>query len=197
MLDDGGSEATARSLRGWADAGNWFLFSPPYSRYDELLLPVDEATALRPDGEHCLTRAGLEELRRDARYLRCHEHVARLVLLSWGWDAERAAPAEAPDADAGQGWRESGALGWRLRHLCLSLWLLGQAHLRESAKRFVLSLGTLAPWDEDGTGEALFTLGDAAAARAFVASRPRQPCHFTATGSRTLRDIVVTADIRG
>merc|ERR1740120_18381 len=129
MLRATASRASAGSLERWAAAENWFLFSPWYHRYDYHLLPIDEVTAHHPDGEYCMSPSDLHELRADADYVRCHDHVARFVLLSWGWDSELDAPVAEPDG--GEGWRESGALAWRLRHLCLSLLLFGQAHMRE------------------------------------------------------------------
>jgi len=199
MIGGEGSKASARSLQGWAASGNWFFFSPHYCRYDDQLLPIDETTALNPAGNYCLSPADLAELRADSQYLQCHGRVACMVLLSWGWDAEMDRPAEMCDENAGQGWHQSGA-PWRLRHLCLSLWLLGQSQLRERAKHFALSLGSSAPWDEDGFSEATFTLQrkqhGASVAQRFWADRPRRHCHETTSRNRRLRDIVVSADIR-
>lgn len=200
MLRGEGSSASAHSLQGWAASGNWFLFSPIYCRYDDWLLPIDETTALNPAGNYCLEASELAELRTDSQYLQCHERVVCLVLLSWGWDAESDRPVEMQAEDAGQGWHQSGAPAWRLRHLCLSLWLLGQTQLRERAKHFALSLGPSAPWDEDGFSEATFTLlqkqHGASAVQHFWANRPRRYCHETTSRRRRLRDIVVSADIR-
>ena len=164
--------ATARSLKHWAEIESWFLFSPHYSRYDDELLPIDEITALHPEGDFTLTESDLLELRQDENYLFCHSTVVRLVLLSWGWDTES---GELRDVDGagGQGWEPSGSHAWRLRHLCLSCWLLGQVELRQTCNDFVMSLGMDAPWTEDGFAEATFTLEDAQKARQFWDTRPQ------------------------
>eukprot|EP00438_Fugacium_kawagutii_P012540 Skav207337 [mRNA] locus=scaffold426:49126:50379:+ [translate_table: standard] len=158
--------ATARSLKHWAELENWFLFGPRYARYDDELLPIDETTALHPTGEFALTMSDVLDLRQDDNYLFCHSSVVRFVLLSWGWDIET---GELPKKDEfnGQGWIPSGRHAWRLRHLCLSCWLLGQDELRRTCRDFVMSLGADAPWAEDGFSEALFTLNSEAEAEEF------------------------------
>ncbi|CAE7779047.1 hypothetical protein AK812_SmicGene7330 [Symbiodinium microadriaticum] len=183
---------TARSLKHWADLESWFLFGPIYSRYDDELLPIDEATALHPDGEMALVPEALQELRDDPDYIACHASVVRFILLSWGWDAESGELVK--DTHAGQGWAASGQHAWRLRHLCLSCWLLGQAELRQSCNDFVLMLGSKAPWTEDGMGEAKFTLarnGDAAVDAFWDA---RLPPSCSSRDERTLWGILCAAD---
>ena len=148
---------TARSLKHWAELGSWFLFGPRYSRYDDELLPIDEVTALHPNGDFALTQSDLLELRQDESYMFCHSSVVRFVLLSWGWDIEAGElKLSTNDEMNGQGWIASGSHAWRLRHLCLSCWLLGQDDLRQTCNHFVMSLGD-APWTETGFSEALFT----------------------------------------
>merc|ERR1712096_248859 len=127
-------------------------------------------------------------------------HVSRLVLLSWGWDAVANAPVEYQDRDGGQGWCESGAFGWRLRHLCLSLRLFGQLELLDVVHKFTNSLGALAPWGENGMGEARYTLGNEGAVLDFWRTRRRvmpYKCFVTASDDRTLREILVTASMWG
>lgn len=148
---------TARSLKHWAEMENWFLFGPSYSRYDDELLPIDEATALHPEGDFMLTQQDIRDLRQDDSYIFCHSTVVRFVLLSWGWDIDRKHWVD-EDIVGGQGW--SGH-AWRLRHLCLSCWLLGQEGLRQACRDFVMALSD-APWAEDGYAEAVFTLGPGA-----------------------------------
>eukprot|EP00435_Cladocopium_sp_Y103_P039165 s574_g10.t1 len=162
--------ATARSLKHWAELENWFLFGPRYARYDDELLPIDEVTALHPNGEFALTESDLLELRQDDNYMFCHSSVVRFVLLSWGWDIE-AGELTNKDEVGGQGWMSSGRHAWRLRHLCLSCWLLGQDDLCQTCNDFVMSLGADAPWTEDGFSEALFTLGNPQKAEEFWNSR--------------------------
>ncbi|CAE7499835.1 unnamed protein product [Symbiodinium natans] len=185
---------TARSLKHWADLESWFLFGPLYARYDDELLPIDEATALHADGQLALTLEALHELRQDQDYIACHASVVRFILLSWGWDAESGELVNA-DVHAGQGWAASGQHAWRLRHLCLSCWLLGQTELRQSCNDFVLTLGAKAPWSEDGRSEAEFTLGrygDHAAVEAFWDARLPPSC--PAKGERTLLGILRADD---
>ena len=166
--------ATARSLKHWAELESWFLFGPRYARYDDELLPIDEVTALHPNGEFALTESDLLELRQDDNYIFCHSSVVRFVVLSWGWDVE--AGELTKDEVSGQGWMSSGRHAWRLRHLCLSCWLLGQDDLRQTCNDFVMSLGADAPWTEDGFSEALFTLGIQQKAEEFWNSRmPASP----------------------
>ena len=148
---------TARSLKSWAEMENWFLFGPSYCRYDDELLPIDEATALHPEGDFALSAEDLRDLRQDDTYIFCHSTVVRFVLLSWGWDIDLKHFIDA-DTAGGQGW--SGH-AWRLRHLCLSCWLLGQEGLRQACRDFVMALRE-APWAEDGYTEAVFTLGKGA-----------------------------------
>ena len=177
---------TARSLKHWADLESWFFFGPLYARYDDELLPIDEATALHPDGEVALVPEALQELRDDPDYIACHASVVRFILLSWGWDADSGELVK--DTHAGQGWAASGQHAWRLRHLCLSCWLLGQAELRQSCNDFVLMLGSKAPWTEDGMGEAKFTLGrnGDAAVNAFWHARPLLPAPLLVTSFSTV-----------
>ncbi|CAJ1343203.1 unnamed protein product [Effrenium voratum] len=183
--------ASARSLKHWADLESWFLFGPLYARYDDELLPIDEVTALHND--FALSTADIMALRADDSYMVCHASVVRFVLLSWGWDIESGERVLDMDEDGGQGWEASGSHAWRLRHLCLSCWLLGQDDLRQACKDFVLSLDD-PPWVEDGFSEAVYTLQDGA--EAFWQSRPlpKLSGHLTAD-QRTLQGILLAEDI--
>jgi hypothetical protein len=72
-------------FRRWADEGSWEEFH--VNHYDWWAFPIQKPSA--HGFAYSLTDEALEELREDSDFLQNLAESAKLLLLSWGWDAER------------------------------------------------------------------------------------------------------------
>jgi len=130
--------------------------NPKNNRFDSYLLPTHEISALTGSEFMFKSIAQIEFLKRDSDYMRSHTHLIDLLLLSWGL------------VDESQGsWPGD---SWLFRLALLSSILLNnRAGFRAlSAAANTLIHDRVLEMDEDGFGEAVFTLhGDLEAARKF------------------------------
>ena len=147
-----GGTPNISTLRGWALSREWFKFSPRYNRYDAELFPIHEPCAI--SGKRFILNAPEDVTRVNFDHL---VEAVDLVLMSWGVDS-RGNPL--PIFDEGQKWTGH---SWRLRHLLLCCII--HSHKQGISSLIRLSNSLKSPrrlnFDEDGSGEASFTLGAA------------------------------------
>ena len=142
-------------LRKWAINREWFRFSPRYNRYDADIFPIHEPCALTGKVFTLSAPESVAELLSDPCFTTQLEESVDLVLLSWGVDSKGYPVFK---IDEGQKWTGH---SWRLRHLLLCCILFSHKPGISSLIRFANSIKSTRRlnFDEDGSGEASFTLG--------------------------------------
>eukprot|EP00727_Mastigamoeba_balamuthi_P014093 m51a1_g9306 hypothetical protein (189) ;mRNA; r:83034-83600 len=84
----------------WAARHDWRSFH--HSHFDWWAFPVDELSSY--GDEYTVTPWIAAQLRRNGEYTRRFDYGVRLAALAWGWNADKGAPVERPEAAKGQAW---------------------------------------------------------------------------------------------
>ncbi len=114
----------------WAAAGDWERFTPKYSHYDWWMFPVSRSSQQYGD-TFAVSQEDVAALKADKEFMQKYRQGVKLVLKSWGWDAETHGPVV--NGKPEQRWT---GYGVRLGKMAQSLDLFGEETLYQEVQRF-------------------------------------------------------------
>ena len=117
-------------FRQWAREDKWEMFEPLHSHYDWWMFPIDR-TSQGHGATYQLNQREIETLKDDIEFMSDYREGVKLVLNSWGWDANRGKQVESPKDS--QQWK---GYGVRLGKMAESLSLFDETELYDQVKKF-------------------------------------------------------------
>lgn len=132
-------------LKALAYAGQWEHLrehtSHPDSGFDWWMFPINRSSAGQGT-KYQLSLSNIEELKKDSDFMSHYREGVKLIMLSWGWDADSGNDV----SNASQCWTNYEV---RLGKMAHSLLLFDQQDLLKSLKQFCVQKGfysTLSSW---------------------------------------------------
>jgi len=115
----------------WADNHEWDRFHS--NHYDWWAFPIDRPSSF--GFMYTVFESEISQMKSDKGFMERHRDCARLLMLSWGWDAQNDTEIKRPSSS--QKWAH-----WpiRLAKCSRSMWLFGQLDLWQSTSQYAEQL---------------------------------------------------------